>query len=72
MFFFVWSLLQLQCQEWLKRKSKRYMCHDIQYELLKLMANNSLCQIASKLQATEFITLMMDECTDIANKEQVL
>ena len=48
------------------------MCHDNQNEFIKLMAVNVLRRIASKLQATEFITVMMDECTDVANKEQVI
>ena len=48
------------------------MSHDNHNELLKLMAVNVLRQIASNLQATEFITIMVDQCTDIANKEQVI
>ena len=35
------------------------------------MANNVLRQVASDLQATEFFTVMIDECTDLANREQV-
>ena len=42
------------------------MCHDNQNELLKLMSMGILRRIASNLQATEFFTIMMDECTDIA------
>ncbi len=61
----------MQCQEWLKKDRERYMSHDNQNEFLKLMAVNILRQIASKLQSTDFITIMIDECTDVANKEQV-
>ncbi len=35
------------------------------------MAVNILRSIAKNLQETEFITVMIDECTDITNKEQV-
>ena len=35
------------------------------------MAMHVLRKIASDLQATEFYTIMMDECTDAANLEQV-
>ena len=32
---------------------------------------NILRSIAKNLQETEFITVMIDECADITNKEQV-
>ena len=35
------------------------------------MSVNILRQIARNLQTTEFLTIMMDECTDISNEEQV-
>ena len=35
------------------------------------MAMNVLRSITSSLQASSFVTLMMDETTDISNKEQV-
>ena len=47
------------------------MSHETQNELLKLMSVSVLRKIASDLQATEFFSIMMDECTDIANREQV-
>ena len=56
----------MQCQEWLKKKSERYLSHDNQNELLKIMAMNI---IRWNLHETEFITVMMDECADITNKE---
>jgi len=47
------------------------MSHGVQIELIKLMALSVLQEIASDLQETEFISVMIDECTDIQNKEQV-
>ena len=41
-------------------------------EVIKLMAFSVLQKIAGDLQATEFISVMIDECTDIQNKEQVI
>ena len=64
-------LVSLQCQQWLQKKRERYMSHEVQNELIKLMALSVLRKIAGDLQATEFISVMIDECTDIQNKEQV-
>ena len=61
----------MQCQEWLKKKSERYLSHDNQNELLKIMAMNIIRSISRNLHETEFITVMMNECADITNKEQV-
>lgn len=36
-----------------------------------IMANSILRKIASDLRSSEFFTIMMDECTDVSNKEQV-
>ncbi len=47
------------------------MSHETQNELLKLMSVNILRKISSNLKSTEFCTIMMDECTDVGNREQV-
>ena len=54
-----------------KKKSEHYLSHDNEKELLKIMAINILHSISKYLQETEFITVMMYECADITNKEQV-
>ncbi len=43
----------------------------MQNEILKVMAHTILRGIANNLQNTEFFTIMMDECADQSNKEQV-
>ena len=43
----------------------------MQNEIIKVMAMNVLRTILSSLQTSLFVTLMMDETTDISNKEQV-
>ena len=48
------------------------MCHESQNEMLKIMAMNVLRKVASDLQAANFYSIMMDECKDISNKEQVI
>lgn len=62
----------LQSQQWLQKKRERYISHEVQNELIKLMALSVLRKIAGDLQATEFISVMIDECTDVQNKEQVI
>ncbi len=53
--------------EWLKRKSSP----DTQNDLIKTMASNVMRQLSLKLQESLFICIMIDETTDITNKEQV-
>ena len=48
------------------------MSHESQNEMLKIMAMNVLRKIASDLQTADFYSIMMDECTAISNKEQVI
>lgn len=57
---------------WLQRKQNRYTSHEIQNEILKIMAMSVLRNIASCLQSSPFLTLMMDETTDVSNTEQVV
>ena len=54
-----------------KRPTSSYTSHEIQNEIIKVMAMNVLRTIMSSLQTSLFVTLMMDETTDISNKEQV-
>lgn len=53
------------------KKRERYMSHEVQNELIKLMAHHVQRKIAANLQLTEFISVMIDECTDVNNQEQV-
>ena len=56
--------------EWLKRKVNKYTSHEIQNDIIKVMAMHVLRNVATSLQQSPFLTLMMDETTDISNKEQ--
>ena len=57
--------------EWMKRKSSKYTSHDIQNEILQVMALTVLRKIASNIQAENF-TIMIDETTDVSTTEQVV
>ena len=55
----------------LKKKMDKYTSHDIQNELLKIMSHYVLRGIAEQLQSSSFLTVMIDETTDVTNQEQV-
>ena len=60
----------IQILDWLRKKGK-FTSHDTQNEILKLMALCVLREISVSLQRTELYTIMVDECADIGNREQV-
>jgi hypothetical protein len=53
-----------------KKKTDKYISHDIQNELMKTMALMVLRQVCQKIRDNGWYTIMADECTDVANKEQ--
>lgn len=56
--------------EWLRRKENVYTSPDIQNEIIKTLGLKILRDIASDLQSSPFICIMVDETTDISNREQ--
>ena len=56
--------------EWLQRKYNKYTSHEIQNDLLKIMALHVVRSIADHLQKSPFLTVMIDETSDISNQEQ--
>lgn len=57
--------------EWLDKKSSKYISPDSQNELIKIMSLRILRYLVAKFQKSKFVTVMIDETTDITNKEQV-
>ena len=57
---------------WLEKKTDKYTAPDMQNEILKVMALQVLRQVAELLYAASFVTIIVDEMTDISNKEQVV
>ena len=57
--------------EWLQRRVNKYTSPEIQNDLIKVMAMQVMRKISEKLHKSPFITIMVDETTDITNKEQV-
>ena len=58
--------------EWLQKKTNKYVSHDVQNELLKVMALSVLREISNAIQESSFYSIMCDECTDASNKEQLV
>ena len=60
-------------EEWLKRKTNKYTSHDIQNEILALMATNVVKSIVNDISKGQcnFFSLIADEYTDVSNLEQL-
>ena len=59
-------------ESWLSKKTNNYLSHQIQNECLQIMALHVqiLQQVSQNISDSACYTIMADECTDIANKEQ--
>ena len=57
--------------DWLAQKVNKYTTHEVQDELLKIMAHQILRKIATNHQSSPILTIMADETTDSSNHEQV-
>jgi len=55
-----------------REKTGKYMSPDIQNEILKTMALQILCKVIKALSSSPFLSLMVDETTDVSNKEQLV
>ena len=58
--------------EWLEKRTDKYTSPDIQNEILKLMSHSILRDIVKQIQQADFFTIMVDECVDGSNKEQLV
>ncbi len=72
------QLLKLRSEDdkrivsWLKKKTDKYTAPDMQNEVLKVMSQIVSREITAELQSVPFLTIMVDETTDVSNKEQVV
>ena len=58
--------------EWLSKKTDKYTAPDIQNEILKIMALSVLRSITAAIHSSPFLSVMIDETTNVFNKEQVV
>lgn len=56
--------------KYLERKQSKYILHDVKNGLLTIAVLQVLGEIAANLQSSANFTIMVDETTDISNKEQ--
>ena len=56
--------------KWVERKEDRYTSHDIQNEIIAIMANHVIRDMVSEIRGGVF-SIICDEYTDISNKEQL-
>ena len=56
--------------KWLERKEDRYTSHNIQNEIIAIMANHGICNLVSESRGG-FFSIICDEYIDISNKEQI-
>ena len=54
---------------WLKKKTDKYTSGDMQNELLQVMANRILREIAASIRGRPFV-IMVDETTGVSTQEQ--
>ena len=55
-------------EEWLGKKRVKYVTHDIQNEILKIMSNSVLREILDDVRGNMF-SIMADEYTGVSTKE---
>ena len=71
-----WQLLKLRAKDfprmkqWLEKKTEKYTSHNIQNEMLILMAHQIICELSDEVRSTFFATIY-DKYTDVSNKEQL-
>ena len=54
-----------------KKKTNKYVLHEIQNEMMKVMALNILREVAYNVREADFYSIMCDEATDVANVSQL-
>ena len=55
----------------MNKRTNKYTSHEVQNDLLKVMALNILMSVGARLHDAMFFTIMADETTDASNREQV-
>ena len=61
-----------ELQSWLARTKYRWMSHDIQNEMLSILANDVLDRILKEVRTAQWYSIMVDETTDCSRKEQMV
>lgn len=59
-------------QSWLSRTKYRWISHDIQNEILQILANRVLDRILYEVTTAQWYSIMVDETSDCSRKEQLV
>jgi Domain of unknown function (DUF4371) len=59
-------------QSWLARTKYRWISHEIQNEILNILATNIMDQILQEVQKSVWYSIMVDETTDCTRNEQMV
>ena len=59
-------------RRWMSKKANTYLSHDMQNEIVEVMAMQVLRNIVADIQKAPFFTVMVDETTDKSNEEQAV
>ena len=62
--------IDLNLNQWMKRKENVYTSPTIQNEIIKVMGVKLLRELSHDLQRSPFLSIMVDETTDVSNREQ--
>ena len=57
---------------WCTKKQNKYVHHEIQNEMMKVMALKILREIAYNVKEADFYSIMCDKATDVANVSQLV
>ncbi|CAH0555121.1 unnamed protein product [Brassicogethes aeneus] len=61
----------LELESWLSRTGHKWLHHDIQNEILEIMANKIMTENIEKIKKSEFYAILLDETPDVSRMEQI-
>lgn len=60
-----------ELESWLKRDGHKWLHHDVQNEILELMAAKVMAENLVEIRQAEFCALLLDETSDLSKMEQI-
>ncbi|XP_039312439.1 uncharacterized protein LOC105203331 [Solenopsis invicta] len=60
-----------ELESWLKRNGHKWLHHDVQNEILELMAAKVMAENLVEIRQAEFCALLLDETSDLSKMEQI-
>ena len=66
------SINDKRLSTWLGKKTDKYTAPDMQNENLKVMALQVLRKVATSIHSVPFLSIVVDETTDVSSKERVV